>query len=49
MLTWLMHRWRDELAAFQAWRDAQSPDVLRIIERLPDDPGAEVKTGELQD
>lgn len=49
VLTWLMHRWRDELAAFQAWRDAQSPDVLRIIERLPDDPGAEVKTGELQD
>lgn len=49
VLTWVMHRWRDELAAFQAWREAQSPDVLRVIERLPLDPKAQIKTGQLED
>lgn len=49
VLTWVMHRWRDELSAYQAWREAQAPDVLRVIERLPLDPRAAVHDGKLDD
>jgi uncharacterized membrane protein YkvA (DUF1232 family) len=49
VLTWVMHRWRHELEAFRAWREAQSPETLRVIERLPLDPQAEIKNGRLQD
>lgn len=35
VLAWVLRTWRDELAAFQAWRMAQSPEALREIERLP--------------
>ncbi|MNE53675.1 hypothetical protein D3C80_1484140 [compost metagenome] len=36
VLAWVLRTWRDELAAFRAWRDAQAPEVLEVIERLPD-------------
>src|SRR3990167_9278157 len=36
VLAWGLRPWRDELAAFRAWRDAQAPEVLEVIERLPD-------------
>jgi uncharacterized membrane protein YkvA (DUF1232 family) len=35
VLAWVLRTWRDELAAFQAWRMAQSPETLLKIERLP--------------
>jgi uncharacterized membrane protein YkvA (DUF1232 family) len=35
VLAWVLRTWRDELAAFQAWRMAQSPETLCKIERLP--------------
>lgn len=49
VLTWIMQRWHDELASYRAWRDAQAPEVLRVIERVPLDPGAEIKSGQLED
>jgi uncharacterized membrane protein YkvA (DUF1232 family) len=49
LLAWVMRRWHGELAAYQAWRDAQAPEVLRVIERLPLDPRAEIKSGQLDD
>lgn len=36
VLAWVMRTWSDELAAFRAWREAQAPEVLEVIERLPD-------------
>jgi uncharacterized membrane protein YkvA (DUF1232 family) len=36
VLAWVLRTWSDELAAFRAWRDAQAPEVLEVIERLPD-------------
>ena len=30
----------DELDAFRAWRQRQSPEKLRVVERLPDTPEA---------
>ncbi|HLA30944.1 MAG TPA: DUF1232 domain-containing protein [Pseudomonas sp.] len=35
VLAWVIRRWHAELAAFQAWRAAQAPEALRLIERLP--------------
>jgi len=35
VLAWVLRTWSDELAAFRAWREAQSPEALEIIERLP--------------
>lgn len=36
VLAWVMRTWRNELAAFEQWRAAQAPEVLRVVERLPD-------------
>ena len=36
VLAWVLRTWQEELAAFQAWRAAQAPEVLRVVERLPD-------------
>lgn len=36
VLTWVMRTWRNELAAFEQWRAAQTPEVLDVLERLPD-------------
>ena len=35
VLAWVLRTWSDELAAFRAWREVQSPEALEIIERLP--------------
>jgi len=35
VLAWVLGTWHEELAAFRAWRDEQSDDVLEVIERLP--------------
>ena len=37
VLTWVMKTLGDELAAFRTWRSQQSPEELRILERVPDD------------
>jgi uncharacterized membrane protein YkvA (DUF1232 family) len=37
VLAWVLRTWSEELAAFRAWRAAQAPDVLEVIERLPQD------------
>ncbi|MDD2055889.1 YkvA family protein [Pseudomonas sp. GD03860] len=36
VLAWVMKAVSDELAAFNAWRTRQSPEKLRVVERLPD-------------
>src|SRR3990167_7485074 len=36
MLAWVLRTWQAELAAFQQWRAAQAPEVLRVVERLPE-------------
>ncbi|MDM8347781.1 YkvA family protein [Pseudomonas sp. sp1636] len=36
VLAWVLRTWSDELAAFRAWREAQAPEALEVIERLPD-------------
>jgi uncharacterized membrane protein YkvA (DUF1232 family) len=36
VLTWVMKNLSDELDAFRAWRHRQSPERLRVVERLPD-------------
>ncbi|MFJ2364354.1 YkvA family protein [Pseudomonas sp. NPDC087697] len=36
VLAWVMKTLDDELSAFRAWRDRQSPEKLAIVERLPD-------------
>lgn len=36
VLTWVMKNLSDELDAFRAWRHRQSPEHLRVVERLPD-------------
>ena len=40
VLGWVMKTVADELARFKAWRDSQSPERLRVVERLPDTPEA---------
>ena len=37
VLAWVLRTWRTELDAFQAWREAQAPQTLEVIERLPAD------------
>ncbi|WP_341303161.1 YkvA family protein [Pseudomonas sp. TMP25] len=36
VLAWVMRTWQVELGAFQQWRTAQTPEVLRVVERLPE-------------
>ncbi|MFP6851326.1 MAG: DUF1232 domain-containing protein [Pseudomonas sp.] len=36
VLAWVLRTWQVELVAFQQWRDAQTPEALKVIERLPD-------------
>jgi uncharacterized membrane protein YkvA (DUF1232 family) len=36
VLAWVLRTWQAELAAFQQWRTAQAPEVLRVVERLPE-------------
>jgi uncharacterized membrane protein YkvA (DUF1232 family) len=36
VLAWVLRTWQVELAAFQDWRAAQAPEVLRVVERLPE-------------
>lgn len=36
VLAWVMRTWRNELVAFEQWRAAQAPEVLGVLERLPD-------------
>lgn len=38
VLAWLMKTLDDELNAFRAWRERQSPEKLRVVERLPNTP-----------
>jgi len=38
VLAWVMKNFHTELDAFRAWRDAQSPEKLAVVERLPDTP-----------
>ncbi len=37
VLAWVLRTWSDELMAFRAWREAQAPSRLELIERLPGD------------
>ncbi|MBA1205277.1 DUF1232 domain-containing protein [Pseudomonas capeferrum] len=40
VLGWVLKTVSDELARFKAWRAAQAPERLRVVERLPDSPDA---------
>lgn len=40
VLGWVLKTVADELGRFKAWRDAQTPERLRVVERLPDTPEA---------
>ncbi|KJK09855.1 MULTISPECIES: YkvA family protein [Pseudomonas] len=40
VLAWVMKAVSDELAAFNAWRNRQAPEKLRVVERLPATPEA---------
>ncbi|WP_296265052.1 MULTISPECIES: YkvA family protein [unclassified Pseudomonas] len=40
VLGWVMKTVADELARFREWRDSQSPERLRVVERLPASPEA---------
>ncbi len=40
VLGWVLKTVSDELDAFRAWRQRQSPEKLRVVERLPDTPEA---------
>jgi uncharacterized membrane protein YkvA (DUF1232 family) len=35
VLAWVFKKWADELAAFKQWREAQSPEVLQALEKIP--------------
>ncbi|WP_339079251.1 YkvA family protein [Pseudomonas sp. TMP9] len=49
VLAWVMRTWQVELGAFQQWRTAQTPEVLRVVERLPEvDESITVTNGSLQ-
>jgi len=48
-LAWVLRTWQVELAAFQQWRADQAPEVLRVVERLPEsDEAVVVLDGSLQ-
>ncbi|GFM79430.1 hypothetical protein PSCICO_34240 [Pseudomonas cichorii] len=36
VLAWIMKNLTDELDAFRAWRERQSPEKLIVVERLPE-------------
>ena len=38
VLAWVMKTLDGELSAFRAWRDAQRPEKLAVVERLPATP-----------
>ncbi|ANY85888.1 MULTISPECIES: YkvA family protein [Pseudomonas] len=38
VLGWVLKTVADELNRFKAWRDSQTPERLRVVERLPDTP-----------
>ena len=38
VLAWVMKTLEGELSAFRAWRDAQRPEKLAVVERLPATP-----------
>ncbi|MFF7708088.1 DUF1232 domain-containing protein [Pseudomonas sp. NPDC007930] len=40
VLGWVVRTLAGELAAFKAWRDAQSPEKLRAVERVPEGEAA---------
>ncbi|PWB36083.1 hypothetical protein DCO48_01150 [Pseudomonas sp. SDI] len=40
VLAWVLKTVDDELSAFRAWRNRQTPEKLRVVERLPDTPEA---------
>ncbi|WP_455887260.1 YkvA family protein [Pseudomonas rustica] len=40
VLGWVLKTVADELARFKAWRDSQTPERLRVVERLPATPQA---------
>ncbi|WP_406821210.1 YkvA family protein [Pseudomonas sp. KnCO4] len=40
VLGWVLKTVADELARFKAWRDSQTPERLRVVERLPTTPEA---------
>jgi len=49
VLAWVLRTWQVELAAFQQWRADQAPEVLRVVERLPEsDEAVVVLDGSLQ-
>lgn len=49
VLAWVMRTWHAELAAFEQWRAAQAPEMLQIVERLPEaDESADAIEGTLQ-
>lgn len=49
VLAWVMRTWQAELAAFEQWRAAQAPEILQIVERLPEaDESADAIAGTLQ-
>ncbi|WP_425914933.1 YkvA family protein [Pseudomonas sp. GWSMS-1] len=49
VLAWVMRTWQAELAAFEQWRAAQAPEILQIVERLPEaDASADAIEGTLQ-
>lgn len=41
VLAWVMRTWKGELEAFKTWRDAQSPEQLRLIEHIPAESGSD--------
>mgnify|MGYP001589741621 FL=1 len=38
VLAWVMKSLSAELSAFRAWREAQRPEKLAVVERLPATP-----------
>lgn len=36
VLAWVLSTWKEELAAFRTWRQAQSAERIELIERLPE-------------
>jgi uncharacterized membrane protein YkvA (DUF1232 family) len=44
VLAWVLRTWSDELMAFRAWREAQAPSRLELIERLPGDEDLALQT-----
>ncbi|UTW08587.1 YkvA family protein [Pseudomonas benzenivorans] len=42
VLAWVLRTWSAELDAFRAWREAQAPQALEAIERLPEEEGGAI-------